>query len=588
MKQRSMEDIIRIVDEIAEIPTLPAIATAIMQRGLDDNVNANQIARLVEKDQALAIKVLRLANSPFYRRIKEISTVSGAVVILGLNVLKSIVLSISVVNMFTEKDKNTIDLYRFWQHSISCAVAAKMMAMKVLPDLAEDAFMAGLLHDIAKVVIDQNICRNKEYAGVLKVMEKGGTDIIEVERDIVGIDHASLGKYLLERWNLPQLLTYSVGMHHSIAYGEIASSDTHRLCAVVHVADTVCNHLGLGITRNQAGFVDPGMLSSLGLTSQDIQDISISLKKNIDVISSELGIPKAEPKTYFEVLQVANARLGKLSLDLEQKKLALERRTVELSHLNQMSTLLQSSMKLTDIASIVTTHLLTAMECQKARCIVRLNKLRVMVTESFWIGDDISTRSGTMGATKELLERTNGIYPESSSTFYAPLKVDSKTIGILEAIYQKDGKVMDEAQKRLLLRTVGEVASQAIQRAILVTKNIKAQRLAAVSKTAIAANHEINSPLTTILLKVDMLQGLSAIKDKEALSALNTIKKEAFRIRDLVKKMLEISDVVDADYVGGEKMLDLKRAQDRPEREEDRKGDEKETEIIPGFEEYLE
>jgi len=94
-----------------------------MEKTLEANVNARQIAELVEKDQALALKVLKVANSPFYRRIKEIATIRGAVVLLGFNVLKSIVLSISVINLFNQKDRRALDFYTFLQHSIACAVS---------------------------------------------------------------------------------------------------------------------------------------------------------------------------------------------------------------------------------------------------------------------------------------------------------------------------------------------------------------------------------------------------------------------------------------------------------------------------------
>ncbi|HPJ06468.1 MAG TPA: HDOD domain-containing protein, partial [Deltaproteobacteria bacterium] len=100
MVKLSAEQIESLLNDIGELPTLPSIATAIMEKTLEANVNARQIAELVEKDQALALKVLKVANSPFYRRIKEIATIRGAVVLLGFNVLKSIVLSISVINLF--------------------------------------------------------------------------------------------------------------------------------------------------------------------------------------------------------------------------------------------------------------------------------------------------------------------------------------------------------------------------------------------------------------------------------------------------------------------------------------------------------
>ena len=555
MKKFAPEEIGSLLNDLGDIPTLPSIATTIMEKTLDTKVNARQIAQMVEKDQALAIKVLKVANSPFYRRIKEISTIRGAVVLLGFNVLKSIVLSISVINLFNEKDKRALDFYKFWQHSIACAVCAKAIANKVFPSSAEDAFIAGLLHDLGKVVADQLICNKGEYSEVLEVMNRANSNIIQVETKIMGIDHATLGKFLMEKWNLPSHLSKTIEYHHNL--DEIkGDNETQKLCSIIHVADIVTNHLGLGLSQSQGGFVDPSLLKQLKLSSHDIQDISITLKDSISSISEEMGIPKAEPKTYFEVLQFANAQLGKLSLDLEQKKMALERRTVELSSLNQMSSELQSSMKLSDITTIITNNSLTILDSRKTRCLMRLNNLRVMVTESFWLSDSAQTRTGMASATKELLERTTGVYPKGMNIIFAPLKVDNKTIGVIESLPQETASPEELNQKSLLLRTIAEVGAQAIQRAMLMTRNIKSQRLAAVSKTAIAANHEINSPLTTILLKLDMFIKEGSLS-KSSVDGLNEIKNEALKIKTVVKKMLEISDVVETNYVKNEKMLDI-------------------------------
>jgi len=562
MVKLSAEQIESLLNNIGELPTLPSIATAIMEKTLEANVNAKQIAELVEKDQALALKVLKVANSPFYRRIKEISTIRGAVVLLGFNVLKSIVLSISVINLFNQKDRRALDFYTFWQHSIACAVCAKSIAAKILPASAEDAFVAGLLHDLGKVIADQLICRHGEYNEVLEAMNGAGRDIIDIEQELVGIDHASIGKYLMERWNLPAHLGKAVGFHHSLV--DITDDiQTKRLCSIIHVADMVANHLGIGVNPIQTGFIDPTLLHQLGISSQDIQDISISLTDNISNISDELGIPRAEPKTYFEVLQSANAQLGKLSLDLEQKKMALERRTLELSSLNQMSSSLQSSMKLSEITNTIVSHALTILDARKARCLIRLNNMRIMVIEAFMLGESPQTKSGMTNATKELLDRTNGVFPRATGIVFAALKVDGKTIGALEVLLKENIGPDEISQKGLLLRTISEVSSQAIQRAMLITKHMKSQRLAAVTKTAIAANHEINSPLTTILLKLDMLVGEMQV-NPNVKKALNEIKGEALSIRNVVKKMLEISDVVETAYTQHEKMLDLKQASKQP------------------------
>jgi len=153
-----------------------------------------------------------------------------------------------------------------------------------------------------------------------------------------------------------------------------------------------------------------------------------------------------------------------------------------------------------------------------------------------------------------------------------------------------------------LLRTIADVGAQAIQRATLYTKNIKSERLAAISKTAIAANHEINSPLTTILLKLDALSRNATLKP-EIQSALKEIKDEANKVRVVVKKMLEISDVVETDYVKTEakteKMLDLNKAaqkaaappkpaaQTQPQTAKTAESPAPPAEDIPGFEDYL-
>jgi HD-like signal output (HDOD) protein len=586
MMKLSPDQIETLLNNVGELPTLPSIATAIMEKTMEASVSARQIAELIEKDQALSLKVLKVANSPFYRRIKEISTIRGGVVLLGFNVLKSIVLSISVINMFNEKQRHVLDFYKFWQHSIACAVCAKSIAGKILPASSEDAFVAGLLHDLGKVIADQIICKHGEYNGVFEAMNRVGADIIEIEQEIVGIDHASIGKYLMERWNLPGHLSKAVGYHHSLI--DITDDvQTKQLCSIIHVADMVANHLGLGINQIQTGFIDPSLLHQLKLTSQDIQDISISLKDNISAISDELGIPTAEPKTYFEVLQTANAQLGRLSLDLEQKKMALERRTMELASLNQMSSNLQASLKLSEITNTIASDTITILDAKKTRCLIRLNNLRIMVTESFMLGESPQTKAGIASATKEMLDRTNGIFPRSGGIIFTALKVDGKIIGAIEVLL-KDNLGPDEiSQKGLLLRTIAEVSSQAIQRAMLITKNMKAGRLAAVTKTAIAANHEINSPLTTILLKLDMLTGELQLSPA-AKKVIHEIKGEAIAVRNVVKKMLEISDVVETAYAQNEKMLDLRQPANTQSREPLHKEQTQDQGDIAGFEDYIE
>jgi signal transduction histidine kinase len=365
-------------------------------------------------------------------------------------------------------------------------------------------------------------------------------------------------------------------------------ANNEMLCAIVNIADKITNHLGLGISSHSSDYIDPAVLARAGLGNKELQEISILLKENVSAISDELGIPKIEPKTYFEILQAANSQLGLMSLDLEQKKFALERRAVELTGLNRMSSQLQSSMKLSEIAEILTSNSLTIMGSLKVRFLVRLSGMRIMLTETTAENGKIINRSGVANATKEILDRTQGIYPKNTGIIHAPVKVENSIIGVIESTPVLE-RHDDITEKTLLLRTIAEVAGHTIERETLVARNLKAERLAAVSKTAIAANHEINSPLTTILLKLDALSRDRSLKP-DIVSMVKDIKEEAGKIKDLVKKMLEISDVVETDYLKHdsttEKMLDLKSSSKKEATPEEKKPEQSRKDT-PGFEDYL-
>ena len=142
----------RIVENIRQLPALPAIVSKLISVVNSPDTSAEDAANLIEKDPALTTKVLRLANSAFYGMPRSISSVSSAVVILGFNTLKSLVLSASVVNLFPEKGgASAFDRVRFWKHSIVCGMAARDIAQSIMGVTFMDpqsAFCAGIMHDI--------------------------------------------------------------------------------------------------------------------------------------------------------------------------------------------------------------------------------------------------------------------------------------------------------------------------------------------------------------------------------------------------------------------------------------------------------
>ena len=146
----------RITESIIGLPTLPTVVAKMIELVDNPRTSASSLARLIATDQALTARILKLANSAYYGFSREISTVNMAIVVLGFNTVKDMGLSLSVFDVFkTGKPNASFDLTRFWEHSIACGIAARMLARSYRSRYAGEAFVAGLLHDIGKVILNQ-------------------------------------------------------------------------------------------------------------------------------------------------------------------------------------------------------------------------------------------------------------------------------------------------------------------------------------------------------------------------------------------------------------------------------------------------
>lgn len=216
------------------LPTLPGIVSKLTQMVEDPSVSADRIGRVIAKDQILSAKLLKLVNSAFYGFPGRISTVSSAVILLGFNVVRSLVLSASI---FEAMEKTVVGL---WEHSLGCAAIANVIARRLSINDPEEVSTAALLHDIGKVVIRENLA---EEAAVLDEAILGeNISLYEAEQRILKIDHTRIGQRLCRHWNLPDRLAEPIAYHH-----EPSKSANHYVStAIVHVADVLVRARGFG------------------------------------------------------------------------------------------------------------------------------------------------------------------------------------------------------------------------------------------------------------------------------------------------------------------------------------------------------
>ena len=237
------DDIKKALVKFKDLPTLPDVVAKVMRIVSNPLTSADDLNQVISLDQALTFKVLRLANSAYYGFPQEITTITQAVTILGFNTLRNLALSISVHKMlFGGREKTQFSHRDFWKHCVGTAVGAKLLAKRVGYKSEDNAFTAGLLHDIGKNVLDKVM--HDEFMKALQASRDTGKPLWEAEREYCGVDHAYVGGLMAETWNLPADLKIAIERHHDLG----PDSPPDVLTAVVHAANELCReaHVGSG------------------------------------------------------------------------------------------------------------------------------------------------------------------------------------------------------------------------------------------------------------------------------------------------------------------------------------------------------
>lgn len=207
-------DIDVLMQDADTLPAFPSVVTEILTR-IDDPLSVPEdFTEIISQDQVMVSKILKFANSAFYGFPRTIVTLKEAVMILGLDTLKSIVLAISTYSTLNSNSKGYgLDKGGLYQHSICCAMIARILAKKFKSENREKFFIAALLHDVGKLLLAPWISRYKR--DILDAIRNGNLTHWEAEERILGFNHAFVGSKLIESWNLPEVLTHVARYHHS-------------------------------------------------------------------------------------------------------------------------------------------------------------------------------------------------------------------------------------------------------------------------------------------------------------------------------------------------------------------------------------
>jgi len=221
--------------DIDHLVSLPSVGVRINEAVSNPNSTADDIGRLISQDPAMAARVLRIANSPAYGLSSQITTISRAVSIVGTQFIRDLVLATSTISAFKDIPNDLVSLENFWDHSLYCGIAARLLAEQRGMKHAETEFLAGLLHDIGQLVIFHKQPEEARRALLLSVEGPDDLALHKAEQTIFGFDHAQVGAELMRHWHFPPLLVACVEFHH-------APQDAPQFqveVSLVHIANSI-------------------------------------------------------------------------------------------------------------------------------------------------------------------------------------------------------------------------------------------------------------------------------------------------------------------------------------------------------------
>jgi len=258
------------LSKIKNLPTLPTVANNVIKLIQNPDSSSFEISEAISQDQSLASKVLKTANSAYYGFPRKITTINYAIVVLGLNNIKNIVLSTSIMAQFSKKDGTILfDREDFWKHSLLCGIISKKISEHMGITNSEEMFMCGLLHDFGKMILDSFF--HDEFMLALELSTQKKITLMDAENKIFGFNHAGVGALLLQKWSLPPSLVRAVQYHHSPE----ESRSAVRTASIVHVANYICRKIGIGNGgHNILPMLNKKAFKLVDLTGKQIKDMS--------------------------------------------------------------------------------------------------------------------------------------------------------------------------------------------------------------------------------------------------------------------------------------------------------------------------
>jgi len=309
----SQNDLKDLSQKIGKLPTLPGVAIKILQAMQRETPNIAEISEVISADGPLSAKVLRVVNSPFYGLSKKITSVHQAIVYLGLNAVKNLALSFSLLRGFAPKRKGAFDYVQFSKDSLVGAVAAKSLTEKINRRHGENAFFLGLLQNIGMLIMVESM--PDEYEKVIGEAGSIGRPLHEIEKNLLGINHMEVGEFVTHSWGLPATFNVPIGFHHCPERLACPLDDIEQLTRILHLSSLYIDlfkssDLNAGYAEIEK-HIQAYKLTSVVDKSDFAEEVAEGVKSIFPIFDLQI-----DEKKHIEIIDAARSELADLSSEL--------------------------------------------------------------------------------------------------------------------------------------------------------------------------------------------------------------------------------------------------------------------------------
>jgi HD-like signal output (HDOD) protein len=327
------------INKIKELTTPPTILQSVLNLINSTESSAKELSDVILKDPGLTARILRMANSSFYAYYKKITTVNQAVMVMGINAVKYFILSITVLNQLNvQREKSKINTVQLWTHFLEVASASKNLAIALGYKMPEEAYVAGILHDVGIILLEREF--PAEYKRVLELTAKG-ISLNKAEIEVFGLDHQEIGGYLTNYWNMPQIITDSITMHHPASDVDIANMP--EVAKIVAMANCIVSAPFEEMKNRSNAEMKLHLLNSLSIDLKLSTQVLIDIHKKVaEDAATSAATMDMDIGDAVDILSRSNAELFTIYLDLAS--LFKERRELsrEIIHEERMAGTLES------------------------------------------------------------------------------------------------------------------------------------------------------------------------------------------------------------------------------------------------------